>query len=153
MKPSRLAIVCLLFAFSTGAQTAKQHVNLGMTIDEFVTRFDVSQTATPEEASVNAAARDAMDGKRATIQMTLEGRKTIFLFEKRTLCEIDMTAGNTFTHELQVLKDQLGPSQVTTADLVIWDRHDGTRFTLVSRAGVGVLSITPTPVEPPVERE
>lgn len=147
MKPSRLAIVCLLFAFSTGAQTAKQHVNLGMDIDQFAARFDVSRTDTPEEASVNAAAHDAMNGKRASIQMNLEGRKTTFVFDKRTLCEIDMTAGNTFEHELQVLKDQLGPSAVTTGDLVIWDRRDGTRFTLISRAGIGVLSITPTPAE------
>lgn len=147
MKPSRLAIVCLLFAFSTGAQTAKQHVNLGMNIDEFVSRFDVSRTDTPEDLSVNAAARDAMNGKRASIQMTLEGRKTTFVFDKGTLCEIDMTAGNTFEHELRVLREQLGASQVTTRGLVIWDRRDGTRFTLISRAGIGVLSITPTPAE------
>lgn len=147
MKPSRLAIVCLLFAFSAGAQTAKRHVNLGMDIDEFAARYDVSRTDTPEEASVNAAAHDAMNGKRASIQMNLEGRKTTFVFDKRTLCEIDMTAGNTFEHELRVLRDQLGASQLTTGDLVIWDRRDGTRFTLISRAGIGVLSITPTPVE------
>lgn len=147
MKPVGLALFCLLVTFSTAAQTAKQHVNLGMSIDEFAARYDVSHSDTPEGLAVSAAAHDAMDGKRASIQMNIEGRKTTFLFEKRTLCEIDVTAGNTYAHELQVLTAQLGASQVSNIDRAIWDRRDGTRFTLTSRSGTGVLLITPTPSE------
>jgi len=64
-----------------------------------------------------------------------------------TLHEIEMTAGNTFEHELQVLTDQLGVSSVSKTDVAIWDRADGTRFTLTSRQGIGVLLIMPTPPE------
>jgi hypothetical protein len=145
MKPIRVVLFCLLVAISTASQTAKQHVNLGMSIEEFVAKFDVSRMDTPEERTVNAAAHEAMNGKRASIQMNIEGRKWTFLFDKRSLCEIEITAGNVFAHELQVLTDQLGASQVSTTDLAIWDRRDGTRFTLISRRGTGVLLVTPTP--------
>jgi hypothetical protein len=147
MKSIGLALFCLLLTMSTAAQTAKQHVNLGMSIDDFVARYDVSRTDTPEALSVNAAAHEALNGKRASIQMNIEGRKTTFLFDKRTLCEIDVTAGNTYAHELQVLTAQLGASQGSNVGEAVWDRRDGTRFTLTSRSGTGVLLITPTPSE------
>jgi hypothetical protein len=145
MKPASLALICLLVAIATASQTTKQHVNLGMTIDEFVTKFDVSRADTPEALTINTAARDAMNGKHAIIQINVEGRSTTFLFDRRTLSEIEITAGNTFEHELHVLTDQLGVSNVSKIDVAIWDRSDGTRFTLTSRRGTGVLSITPTP--------
>jgi|SRR5215472_12155511 len=147
MKRTGLALFCLLVAISTSAQTAKQHVNLGMSINEFATKFDLSRTDTPEALTANAAAQEAMDGKRVSIQMNIEGRKTKFLFDNRTLCAIEIAAGNTFAHELQALTDQLGTSQMSDVDLAIWDRRDGTRFTLTSRDGTGVLLITPTPSE------
>jgi hypothetical protein len=125
----------------------KPHVNLGMTIDEFVTKFEIPRADTPEELSVYAAAREAMNGKRVIIPMIVDGRKTRFLFDTHTLREIEMTAGNTFEHELRVLTDQLGVSSVSKTDMAIWDRRDGTRFTLASREGTGVLLITPTPSE------
>jgi hypothetical protein len=75
--------------------------------------------------------------------MNIEGRKTTFLFDNRTLCEMEITTGNTFAHELQVLTDQLGTSQVSSANLAVWNRKDGTRFTLTSRAGTSVLVIAP----------
>jgi hypothetical protein len=145
MKITSLAVFCLAMALSASAQTAKQHVNLGMNIDEFVDKFDVSGSNTPESRSFSTATREAMDGRRVTIQMNLEGRKTEFVFEKRTLCEIQVTAFNTYAHELQVLTAQLGASQVSSANTAVWDRRDGTRFTLTSREGTGVLRITPTP--------
>ncbi len=147
MKPVSLVLFCLVAALSTAAQTAKQHVNLGMNINEFTAKYDVSRTDTPEALSINTAAREAMNGKRVAIHMNIEGRKTSFLFDGGTLCEIEMTAGNTFAHELRVLSDQLGTSEVSSANMAIWDRRDGTRFTLTSRAGTGVLVITPTPSE------
>jgi hypothetical protein len=79
--------------------------------------------------------------------MNIEGRKTTFLFDKGSLCEMEITAGNTFVHELRVLTDQLGVSQASIGGLAIWDRMDGTRFTLVSREGKGVLLIAPTPTQ------
>jgi hypothetical protein len=145
MKRAGLALFCFLVAISTASQTAKQHVNIGMSIDEFADKFDVSRTDSPEALIARAAAQDAMNGKRASIQMNIEGKKTTFLFDKRSLCEIEITAGNAFAHELQVLREQLGASQVSTDTLAIWDRKDGTRFTLTSRAGKGVLVIAPTP--------
>ena len=145
MKPISLALLCLFVALSVPAQTAKQHVNLGMDIDEFATKFDVSSSSSREMLSLDSAVREAMTGRRVTIQMNLEGRKTEFVFNKRTLCEIEVTAFNTYAHELQVLTDQLGTSRVSDANTTIWDRRDGTRFTLTSRSGTGVLRITPTP--------
>jgi hypothetical protein len=147
MKSISLALICLLVAISSASQTTKPHVNLGMTIDEFVTKFDVSRTDTPEELSINTAAHDAMNGKRIIIQVNVDGRRTAYLFEMRTLHEIEVTAGNTFEHELQVLTDQLGVSNVPKTGVAIWDRRDGTRFTLTSRQGTGVLLIAPTPSE------
>ena len=147
MKPIRLSVFCFFLAISVSAsaQTAKQHVNLGMDIDEFAAKFDVSSTGTRETLTLDGAVHEAMTGRRVTIQMNLEGRKTEFVFNKRTLCEIEVTAFNTYAHELQVLTDQLGASQLSDAKTTIWDRRDGTRFTLTSRAGTGVLRITPTP--------
>ena len=147
MKSISLALIYLLVAISTASQPTKPHVNLGMTIDEFVIKFDVSRTDTPEERSINTAAHDAMNGKRAIIQINVDGRRTAYLFEMCTLHEIEMTAGNTFEHELQVLTEQLGVSSVSKTDVAIWDRADGTRFTLTSRQGIGVLLIMPTPPE------
>lgn len=144
MKTISLALFCVFLAVSVPAQTAKQHVNLGMDIDEFAAKFDVSG-GSREMLSLDAAVREAMTGRRVTIQMNLEGRKTEFVFNKRALCEIEVTAFNTYAHELQVLTDQLGASHLSDAKTTIWDRGDGTRFTLSSRAGTGVLRITPTP--------
>ena len=146
MKPALVALFCLLAAMSTPSQTAKQHANLGMSIDEFVARFDVSRTDTPEALTAHKAAQEAIHGRPASIQMNIEGRKTTYWFDKGSLCEIEITAGNTFAHELRVLTDQLGV-QASIGGLAVWDRVDGTRFTLVSRAGKGVLLITPTPTE------
>jgi alpha-L-arabinofuranosidase len=147
MKSFTLALLCLLVAISSASQPTKPHVNLGMTIDEFVAKFDVSRTDTPEELNINTAAHDAMNGKRIIIHVNVDGKRTAYLFETRTLQEIEVTAGNTFEHELQVLTVQLGVSNVSKTDEAIWDRGDGTRFTLTSRQGTGVLLITPTPSE------
>ena len=147
MKAIGLALFCLCVALSASAQTAKRHVNLGMNIDEFVAKFDVSRTDTPEALNLNTAAREAETGRRATLKINREGRTMAFVFENRTLCEIEMTAFNTYAHELQVLTDQLGASDTSDARMTIWDRRDGTRFTLISRDGTGVLRITPTPTE------
>lgn len=145
MKSAGLALFCLLAALSTPAQTAKQHVNLGMSIDEFAAKYDLWRADTAETMAASIAAHEAMTGKRASIQLDVEGRKTRFLFDKGSLCEIEITAGNTFAHELQVLTAQLGSSQISDADRAVWDRKDGTRFTLASREGMGVLLIAPTP--------
>lgn len=147
MKLTGLVLFCLLAAISTASQTAKQHVNLGMSIEEFVARFDVSRTDTPQTLSANAAVREAINGGRASVQMNLDGRKTTFVFDKGLLCEIEISAGNTFAHELRVLTDQLGTTQASMDGLAVWDREDGTRFILTSRAGKGVLLIEPTPTE------
>lgn len=149
MKRITLVLFCffsLLIAIPAGAQTAKRHVNLGMDIDEFMARFDLPRANTPDSRKIAAAALEAMDGKRASIQMNVEGRATTYVFDNWTLCEIDITAGNTYAHELEVLTAQLGASQVADVDMAVWDRKDGTRFTLTSRAGTGVLLITPTPL-------
>jgi hypothetical protein len=147
MKLVSLALLTLLIAISTAPQSAKQHVGLGMTINEFVSKFDISRADTPEALSINKAAHEAMDGKRTIIQMNVDGRRTTFLFDRLALREIEMTAGNTFEHELRVLTDQLGVSNVSKTDEAMWDRGDGTRFTLTSREGTGVLLITQTPSE------
>jgi len=147
MKPAVLSLFCLLAAMSTPSQTAKQHANLGMSINEFVARFDVSRTDSPEALTANRAAREAIHGRRASIRLNAEGRKSTFLFDKGSLCEMEITAGNTYAHELLVLTDQLGMSKASIGGLAIWDRMDGTRFTLVSRDGTGVLLITPIPTQ------
>lgn len=145
MKTAGLALFCLLAALSTAAQTAKQHVNLGMSIEDFAARYDLWRTDTPEAVAASVAAHEATLGRHVSIQMEVEGRKTRFVFDKGSLCEIEITAGNTYAHELQVLTAQLGTSQVANGDQAIWDRKDGTRFTLASRAGMGVLLIAPSP--------
>jgi hypothetical protein len=145
MKSAALALFCLLAAIVIQAQTAKQHVNLGMSIEEFVARYDLWRTDTPETLAASIAAHEAAMGRHVSIQLDVEGRKTRYLFDKGSLCEIEITAGNTFAHELQVLTAQLGTSQISDADRAVWDRKDGTRFTLASREGMGVLLIAPTP--------
>ena len=145
MKRMILAVFCLFVAISTGAQTPKRHVNLGMSIDDFLARFDIPRSDTPEDRKVAAAALQAIDGKRVSIRMNVAGRQTSYLFDSRTLQEIEITAGNTYAHELEVLTAEMGASQVTDNDMAVWDRKDGTRFTLTSQAGTGVLLITPTP--------
>jgi hypothetical protein len=147
VKLTGLVFFFLLAAISTASQTAKQHVNLGMSIDEFVARFDVSRADTPQALAASAAAHEAINGGRASIQLNLDGRKTTFVFDKGLLCEMEITAGNTFAHELRVLTEQLGTTQASIEGLAVWDREDGTRFILASRAGKGVLIIEPTPTE------
>jgi hypothetical protein len=70
-----------------------------------------------------------------------------FLFDKYTLREVEITAGNTFEHELQALTEPLGEPNVSKINLAVWDRSDGTRFTLTSRQGTGVLLVAPTPLQ------
>ena len=144
-KTTSLAVICLVLAISTASQTSKQHFNLGMTIDEFATKFDLARTDTREAPSMDAVARSAMRGKHSTIQTNVGGTKMAFLFDKYTLREVEITAGNTFEHELQVLTEPLGEPNVSKINLAVWDRSDGTRFTLTSRQGIGVLRVAPTP--------
>jgi hypothetical protein len=101
-KATSLIAICLLLAISTAPQTSKQHFNLGMSIDEFATKFDLDRTDTREAASIDAAARSAMRGERSIIQANIGGTKMAFLFDQYTLREVELTAGNTFEHELQV---------------------------------------------------
>lgn len=147
MKRIALSFLSLLFAVSAAAQTAKKHVNLGMDIDDFASRFDAAPASTREALAIHAAVIDAMDGARVRIQLRMDGRKASYLFDKRALCEIEITAGNPYAHELEVLTAELGASQIANLDMAQWDRKDGTRFTLTSKDGTGVLLITPTPVE------
>jgi hypothetical protein len=148
MKRIALSFLALMFAVSASAQTAKKHVNLGMGIDDFAARFDAAPAGTRDALAIHAAVIDAMDGARVRIQLNLDGgRKASYLFDKRALCEIEITAGNPYAHELEVLTAELGASQIANLDMAQWDRKDGTRFTLTSKDGTGVLLITPTPVE------
>jgi hypothetical protein len=142
-----LAVICLILAISTASQTSQQHFNLGMTIDEFATKFDLARTETRKTHSIDAAARSAMRGERSTIETNLSGTKMAFLFDKCTLREVEITAGNTFEHELQALTEPLGEPNVSKINLAVWDRSDGTRFTLTSRQGTGVLLVAPTPLQ------
>jgi hypothetical protein len=146
-KATSLAVFCLILAISTASQTSKQHFNLGMTIDEFATKFDLARTDTGKTHSVDAAALSAMRGERSTIQTNQSGTKMAFRFDKYTLREVEITAGNTFAHELQVLTEPLGEPNVSKINLAVWDRSDGTRFTLTSRKGTGVLFVAPTPLQ------
>jgi hypothetical protein len=146
-KVTSLAFICLILAISTASQTSKQHFNLGMTIDEFATKFDLARTDTLKTHSTDAAARSAMRGERSTIQTNQSGTKMAFLFDKYTLREVEITAGNTFEHELQALTEPLGEPNVSKINLAVWDRSDGTRFTLTSRKGTGVLFVAPTPLQ------
>ena len=145
-KCTSLAAVFLMLAISTASQTSKQHFNLGMTIDEFATKFDLARQDTHKAHSMDAA-RSAMRGERSTIQTNLGGTKMAFLFDNYTLREVEITAGNTFEHELQALTEPLGEPNVSKGNLAVWDRSDGTRFTLTSRQGTGVLVVAPTPLQ------
>jgi len=145
-KGTSLAAICLILAISTSSQTSKQHFNLGMTIDEFATKFDLAHKDTHKAHSINAA-RSAMRGERSVIQTDLDGTKMAFLFDKYTLREVEITAGNAFEHELQALTEPLGEPDVSKINLAVWDRSDGTRFTLTSRRGAGVLLVAPTPLQ------
>ena len=145
-KSTSLAVISLILAISTASQTSKQHFNLGMTIDEFTTKFDLARRDTGKAHSMDAA-RSAMRGERSTIQTNLDGTKMAFLFDNYTLREVEITAGNTFEHELQALTEPLGEPNVSKIKLAVWDRSDGTRFTLTSRQGIGVLLVAPTPLQ------
>ena len=48
-KKTSLAVICLLLVISTAAQTLKQHFNLGMTIDDFATEFELARMDTRDE--------------------------------------------------------------------------------------------------------
>jgi hypothetical protein len=144
-KLTSLVVICLLLAISTASQTPKQHFNLGMTIDEFTSKSDGTGTNTPEALYFNAAVRAATKGKRVLIQINADGTRMALLFNKHTLREIEVTAGNTFDRELQVLTEELGDPNVSKINSAMWDRRDGTRFSLTSRQGIGVLLVAPTP--------
>jgi hypothetical protein len=146
-KTASLLAFCLLLAISTAAQTSNQHFNLGMTIDEFAKRFDLAPAENRDLVSANAAVRSAMKGERSSIQILTGGTKKTFLFEEWTLREVEITTGNTFEHELQALTEPLGEPILSRFNLAVWDRRDGTRFTLTSRQGTAVLLVRPTPVE------
>jgi hypothetical protein len=146
-KINSLVVMCLILATSTASQTSKQHFNLGMTIDEFATKFDLARTDTRKKHSIDVAARSAMRGERSTIHTNHSGIKMAFLFDKYTLREVEITAGNTFEHELQALTEPLGEPNVSKINLAVWDRSDGTRFTLTSRQGIGVLLVAPAPLQ------
>ena len=145
-KCTSLAAVFLILAISTASQTSKQHFNLGMTIDEFATKFDLARRDERKAHSMDAT-RSAMRGERSTIHTNLGGTKMAFLFDNYTLREVEITDGNTFEHELQALTEPLGEPNVSKVNLAVWDRSDGTRFTLTSRQGTGVLVVAPTPLQ------
>jgi hypothetical protein len=146
-KVTSLAVLCLILAISSPSQTLKQHFNLGMSIDEFATKFDLARTDTRGAVSVDAATRSAMRGERSIIQTNVGGTKMAFLFDKHTLREVEISAGNPFDLELQALTEPLGEPTMSKINLAIWDRGDGTRFTLTSRQGTGVLLVAPTPLQ------
>jgi hypothetical protein len=156
-KTTSIVVICLLLAISTASrtgasqtsfsQTSKQHFNLGMTIDEFAKRFDLARVDKPDALSANAAVRSAMEGERSSIQILTGGTKMAFLFDEGTLREVEITTGNTFELELQALTDLLGEPTISKINLAVWDRRDGTRFTLTSRQGTAVLLVWPTPAE------
>ena len=144
-KSTSLAVISLILAISTASQTSKGHFNLGMTVDEFATKFDLPRTDTRGGLYMDAATRSAMRGERSTIHLNVSGTKMAFLFDERTLREVEITAGNPFEHELQALTETLGEPNVLEMNLAVWDRSDGTRFTLTSREGIGILLLAPTP--------
>jgi len=146
-KCTSLAAVFLILAISTASQTLKQHFNLGMSIDEFASKFDLARTDTRDAEFVDADARSAIRGERSTIQTKIGGTKMAFLFDNYTLREVEIAVGNTFEHELQALTEPLGKPNVSKVHLAVWDRSDGTRFTLTSRQGIGVLLVAPTPLQ------
>jgi hypothetical protein len=116
-----------------------------MGIDEFATKFDLARTDTRGAVYMDAAMRSAMRGDRSIIQTNAGGTRMAFLFDKRTLREVEINAGNPFDLELQALTEPFGEPIVSRNNLAIWDRADGTRFTLTSREGTGVLLVAPTP--------
>ena len=146
-KTASLIVMCLLLAISTASQTTKQHFNLGMTIDEFTRRFDLVRTDKADELSANAAVQSALKGERSSIKVLRGGTKMAFLFDECTLQEVEITTGNTYEHELQALTEPLGDPIISKIDTAVWDRKDGTRFTLTSRQGTAVLLVSPKPVE------
>jgi hypothetical protein len=146
-KTASLVVMCLLLAISTASQTSKQHFNLGMTIEEFARSFDLARMDKSEALSANAAVQSAMEGERSSIQILTGGTKMAFLFDERTLREVEITTGNTFEHELQALTEPLGDPTISKINLAVWDRRDGTRFTLTSHHGAAVLLVWPTPAE------
>ena len=146
-KVTSLAVVCLILAISTAPQTSKQHFNLGMSINEFATKFDLAHMGTSEALNIDVATRLAMKGERSTVHLNVGGAKMAFLFDELTLRQVEVNAGNTFGNDLQALTATLGEPNVSKLDLAIWDRSDGTRFTLTSREGTGVLLVAPTPLQ------
>ena len=146
-RTASLIVICLLLAISTAAQTSKQHFNLGMTIDEFAHRFDLARVDEPDALSANPAFRSALKGERSSIQILAGGTKMEFLFEECTLQEVEITTGNTYEHELQALTEPLGDPIISKINLAVWDRRDGTRFTLTSHQGTAVLLVSPRPAE------
>lgn len=146
-RTASFAVMCLLLAISTASQTSKQHFNLGMTINEFATKFDLARLDKPDAPSAHAAVRSALKGERSSIQILSGGTRMAFLFDEFTLREVEITTGNTFEHELQALTEPLGEPAVSKINLAVWDRKDGTRFTLTSRQGTAVLLVWPTPEE------
>ena len=146
-RAASLVVMCLFLAISTASQASNQHFNLGMTIDEFAKRFDLAPMDKPDTLSSNAAVRSAMKGERSSIQILNGGTKKMFLFDECTLREVEITTGNTFEHEFQALTEPLGEPTMSKFNLAVWDRRDGTRFTLTSRRGTAVLLVWPTPAE------
>jgi hypothetical protein len=147
-KATSLAILSLLLTISAVSQTSREHFNLGMTIDEFAARFDLAHRTALEGTEANSlevAAHAALRGERSVIQTSVRGAKMAFLFDDYTLREVEITAGNTFEHELQVLTESLGEPSLSKTGSATWDRSDGTRFTLISRQGTGTLLVAPTP--------
>lgn len=118
-----------------------------MNIDEFAKRFDLTGMEGPDALSANAAVQSAMKGERSNIQILTGRTKMAFFFDEGTLQEVEITTGNTFEHELQALAEPLGEATISRSHLAVWDRRDGTRFTLTSRQGTAVLRVSPTPAE------
>ncbi len=146
-RAASLVTICLFLAISAASQTSNPHFNLGMTIDEFAKRFDPAPMGNRDAISANAAVRSAMKGERSSIQVLTGGTRKTFLFEEWTLREVEITTGNTFEHELQALTEPLGEPIISKLNFAVWDRRDGTRFTLTSRQGTVVLLVRPTPTE------
>jgi hypothetical protein len=146
-RTASLVAICLFLAISTASQTSNQHFNLGMTIDEFAKRFDLAPMDNRDALSANAAVRSAMKGERSSIQILTGRTRKTFLFDEWTLQEVEITTGNTFEHELQALTEPLGEPIMSKLNFAVWDRRDGTRFTLTSRQGTAVLLVRPTPTE------
>jgi hypothetical protein len=146
-KSASLIVISLLLAISTASQTSNQHFNLGMTIDEFAKRFDLAPVDEPNTGPGSTGVRSAMNGERASIKILSGGTRKTFFFDECTLREVEITTGNTFEHELHALTEPLGSPTISKFNLAVWDRRDGTRFTLTSYQGNAVLLVWPTPTE------